>query len=270
MSKGIDCATPLTSKTAAAFKQDGYDFACRYLVPSSSWKALRKAEAEAISDAGMQIVSVFETTAVRALGGRAAGRIDGETAVRVAKEVGQPEGSTIYFAVDFDARPSQMDTVIEYIRGASEASPGFVTGVYGSYAVVQALRAAGACSRFWQTYAWSRGQVADGIHVYQYNNGPTGQGTSVNGVNVDLNESYGDEGWWNTLKPEVQPVALPATIANNIIDSYLSKTWFSCDEQRQLAEQDGRTADAEAWLQLRNWQNHLANELRKASGQETQ
>ncbi|GAA3408413.1 DUF1906 domain-containing protein [Paenibacillus hodogayensis] len=196
MTKGFDCATPLTAATAAAFRGDGFEFAGRYLVPSG-WKRLTKEEADLISASGLNIVSVFETTADRALGGRAAGLADGATAVKTAADIGQPEGSAIYFAVDFDATSSQMPAVIEYIRAASEATPNFVTGVYGSYAVVQAVRAAGACSRFWQTYAWSNGAKADFLHIYQYENDVV-----VNGIGIDRNESFGSEGWWSKRKEE--------------------------------------------------------------------
>jgi hypothetical protein len=60
---------------------------------------------------------------------------------------------------------------------------------------------------------------------------------------------------------------LPANIANNIINSYLSTSWQNCEIQRMQAVQDGRTEDAQAWLQLRDWQHYLANALRRASGQ---
>ncbi|MDF2715225.1 MAG: hypothetical protein K0R28_2150 [Paenibacillus sp.] len=195
MAVGFDCSTPLTAATAAAFKSDGYEFVCRYLVPSG-WKRLTAEEADLISASGMQIVSVFETTADRALGGRQAGLQDGAIAMQVAGQVGQPEGSAIYFAVDFDATASQMQTVIEYIRAAGEASPAFPTGVYGSYAVIEAAKAAGACSRFWQTYSWSYGSKADAIHLYQYEND-----IMVNGIAIDRNESYGNEGWWMKGQP---------------------------------------------------------------------
>lgn len=157
MTKGFDCSTPLTAQTAAAFVKDGYSFVARYLVPSG-YKALTKSEADRISQAGLQIVSVFETTANRALGGRSAGLADGATAVQVAHQLGQPAGSCIYFAVDFDATSAQMATVVAYIQAASEATPEYTTGVYGSYAVMEAVKKAGACSRFWQTYAWSGGK----------------------------------------------------------------------------------------------------------------
>jgi lysozyme len=98
----------------------------------------------------------------------------------------------------------------------------------------------------------------------------------VNGIagNVDLNEM--DLAYWEELtgapaaeqeKAVNGEMKLPLTIANNIIDSYLSVTWFNCEGQRQLAEQEGRAEDAAAWLQLRDWQHIVATELRKASGQ---
>jgi len=53
----------------------------------------------------------------------------------------------------------------------------------------------GAAQHFWQTYAWSGGKRSAKANIYQYKNGQT-----IAGHPVDLNESYGGEGWWN-LKP---------------------------------------------------------------------
>lgn len=240
--KGLDCATPLQKASAEAFARDGYQFACRYLVPTG-WKRLTREEAELISEAGLQVISVFETTADRALGGRAAGLADGATAVRTAHAIGQPEGSAIYFAVDFDATVHQMPVVIDYIRAASEASPGYLAGVYGSYRVIEAVREAGVCTHYWQTYAWSRGRKADGIHLYQYRNDIV-----VNGVRIDLNDSYGDEGGWSMVtKYSLQPEDV-----NEVIERFLSHEF----DQASSADKIRR--------------NYLANELRKASGQPVQ
>ena len=61
--KGFDCSTPLTASTAAALKAAGMQFAARYLVPAAyAWKQLTQAEAKVIIGAGMQIISVYETT----------------------------------------------------------------------------------------------------------------------------------------------------------------------------------------------------------------
>ncbi|MFK7695914.1 glycoside hydrolase domain-containing protein [Paenibacillus sp. HJGM_3] len=196
MMQGIDCATPLTPELAAKFKASGCEFVCRYLVPSG-WKALTRAEAEAISGADMQVISVFETSAGRPLGGYEAGLQDGATALQVAAEVGQPLGSCIYFAVDFDATPEQMWTIIDYLRGCREAAPGYSIGVYGSYNVMMALGNAGAADKYWQTYAWSGNRRADFINLFQYKND-----VPANGIQVDHNMAYGDEGGWSLAKPE--------------------------------------------------------------------
>jgi hypothetical protein len=70
--------------------------------------------------------------------------------------------------------------------------------VYGSCAVVDEMARRGAAKHFWQTYAWSRGQRSAKANIWQYKNDQI-----VAGHPVDLNESYGGEGWWNT-KPAVQ------------------------------------------------------------------
>lgn len=251
MAKGIDCATSLTHKSAEQFRADGYEFVCRYLVPSG-WKRLTKKEAEAINAAGLKIVSVFETTASRALGGRAAGLTDGRIAMETAAAVGQPQGSRIYFAVDFDATASQMDEVLAYIKAAGETAQGYTAGVYGSAAVVEAAMKAQACTGFWQTYAWSRGRKVEGIHIYQYDNGPKGLGQWLHGVNVDLDTASGNAGWWDTLSGESQEVTermLNKEDADKVIG--FLKAAYEAVEQREAREELHR----------------LANELRKASGQ---
>lgn len=247
MTKGFDCSTPLTAQKAAAFFGQGYTFVARYLVPGGT-KALTKSEADAISGAGLQLVSVFETTASRALGGRNAGLADGATALQVAAQVGQPEGSCIYFAVDFDVSTDLMPTVIDYIKAASEATTSFTTGVYGSYAVMEAMYAAGACSHFWQTYAWSAGKKSTFIQIYQYLND-----VMVNGIAIDYDESYGNEGWWNSLViPEPPNYPLSVHDANAIIP-FLS-AGYSATSSKAAQEEFHR----------------LANELRKISGQSLQ
>ena len=243
MAKGFDCATPLNATTAASFKSNGYEFVCRYLVPAASaWKALTKTEADVIQASGMKIVSVFETTADRALGGRAAGLIDGAIASQCAVDVGQPVGSTIYFAVDFDPTPDQMQTIIAYIRGANDATPNYSTGVYGSYDVVTAVKAAGAASHLWQTYAWSRGKLAD-CQIFQY----------LNGEQYDEDKSFGLEGWWGkdvtAQIPSAQTTKLDPGVALTVINTWMVPSYNSIEDQGQ-----------------RDYIHWLANELRKAAG----
>ncbi|OAS21125.1 DUF1906 domain-containing protein [Paenibacillus oryzisoli] len=242
MKMGFDCATPLTADLAKRFKTGGYDFVGRYLVPGG-WKALTAAEVKTIGDAGLGIISVFETTADRALGGYEAGKRDGAIAVQVAAQVGQPDGSCIYFAVDFDATSAQMATVIDYIRGASEATPNHTTGVYGSYDVIVAVRNAAVCSRFWQTYAWSGGRRADLLDIYQYKND-----VQVNGIGIDFNSVFTDAGAWTLVKEEEEHM-MKVEDANKVI-AFLSAAYAATDSEEARAEF-----------------HRLANELRKVSGQ---
>lgn len=242
--KGFDCATPLTTTTAASFAANGYGFVARYLVPSGR-KALTKEEVGIIQAAGIKIVSVFETTADRALGGRDAGLSDGSTAKVCAANVGQPAGTTIYGAVDFDPTTEQMPAIIDYIRGFNDATPDYSTGVYGSYDVITAVKAAGAASHFWQTYAWSKGQLAD-CQIYQWQNG----------AQTDEDKSYGSEGWWGT--DPVVPAPLPAIkpldpgVTLTVINTWMSKSWFD-------ANKAGNQDEA-------NYIKWLADQMRLASG----
>jgi hypothetical protein len=193
MTKGIDCAKPLTANQAMSLAASGSAFAARYLVPERfAWKRLTLAEAEAITKAGLQLVSVFETSAARAAGGAAAGAIDGSEAYNEAQMIGQPEGSAIYFAVDYDAQPRDYDAIARYITAASRQLTRYKIGVYGSYAVIEEIARRGAADHYWQTYAWSKGKKSGHANIYQYQND-----VRFSGISVDLNESYGCEGWWN-------------------------------------------------------------------------
>ena len=182
MVKGIDCASRLTAQTAAAIRAEGYAFAGRYLVPSGL-KALTKAEAEAITGAGLRLRTVWETAANRAKGGAAAGAPDGMNARRCAQDIGMPEGGTIYFAVDFDAQAGDMDVIEAYLRAARENTGPYEIGVYGSYGVVEEMARRKACKDFWQCVAWSYGKKSEFLNVYQslFNQ-------QAAGVDVDINE----------------------------------------------------------------------------------
>lgn len=227
--KGIDCAVPLTADKAKAMYAAGMRFACRYLVPASmAWKRLTRAEAEAITAAGMKIVSVFQRGTSDAKGGAVNGTRDGKAAYQEAVQIGQPTGTAIYFAVDYDAQPADFDSIEAYLRAAAAELPGYAVGVYGSYAVVEEMARRGACKHFWQTYAWSRGKKSARANLYQYKNGQM-----LAGHQVDYNESYSGEGWWDTNPQVEKPVDKAA--AEKVI-AVLGALWMaSADKQVQAA-----------------------------------
>jgi len=202
MAKGFDTATKLNAAKAKELKGVGFEYAMRYL-PTSAWKGLTKEEAKEIQNAGLKLVSIFQKSANHAeYFTKEQGRADGEQAQKLAESLGQPKGTAIYFAVDFDCQPSQMGRIDEYFDGVKETLQGYKVGVYGSYAVVNHLK--GKVDYYWQTYAWSRGKVADFIHMHQYQNG-----VKVAGVMIDRDEIKKSPGAWNETKKEA-PKKAPA------------------------------------------------------------
>lgn len=197
MAKGIDCAVPLTGETAAAIKKAGYDFAGRYLVPAVGTlarKALTRKESEAVTAAGLHLLTVWETTADRVKGGATAGMSDGKRALECAKAIEMPERGIIYFAVDYDAPAGDMPIIEEYFRAAREHTAEYEIGVYGPYKVIEYLAQRKVCRSYWQCVGWSFGQLSAYRNVYQAQ-----WGQSVAGIPVDINDCPDLEraGIWN-------------------------------------------------------------------------
>jgi hypothetical protein len=176
----------------AALKASGVRFACRYLSHDTSGKNLSLTEAKQLSDAGIWIVVVWETTANRALSGRTGGAADAREAARQARACGMPGGRPIYFAVDWDVQPSQIPTVMAYLAGAATVLGKGGTGVYGGYRAVQAALSGNQCAWGWQTYAWSGGRWDSRAQIQQYSND-----RKINGVGLDFDRAVvTDYGQW--------------------------------------------------------------------------
>ncbi|MDN3356095.1 DUF1906 domain-containing protein [Actinomadura sp. DC4] len=189
MPEGLDYAFGRPSATA--LHDAGVKFVCRYLSHSPS-KNLMRSEANALTAAGIWIVVVWETTANRALAGRAAGVADAREAWAQARDCGMPDDRPIYFAVDWDASASQQAAINAYLDGAASILGAGRVGIYGGYGPVSRALAAGKAAWAWQTYAWSGGRWADGAHLQQYSNDHT-----LDGVGCDYNRSLtSDYGQW--------------------------------------------------------------------------
>ncbi len=94
-----------------------------------------------------------------------------------------PGSGVIYFSVDFAAQEADMDAIEAYLLAAREQTGEYETGVYGSFDVVEEMARRGACSCFWQCFAWSEGRISGRSSVYQEKNGMV-----VAGVGVDVDE----------------------------------------------------------------------------------
>ncbi len=143
---GFDADQDCTGIAEAAAAK-GAAFCCRY------FKNMSVAEARALSDAGLLIVSIFETTANRALAGRVAGTVDGARSLDYAKQIGQPPGSAVYATVDFGETADDDKAVMDYLSAFKTGLANlYKLGVYAEGAVCQ-----GALDRGIADYTWLAG-----------------------------------------------------------------------------------------------------------------
>jgi hypothetical protein len=154
---------------------------------------LLRAEAIELSDAGLMIVSLVEGASDGALGGHSAGVQHATQARQWHIDQGFPWPVPCYFAVDFDVTSAQWPTVVAYLQGAASVIGLPFVGIYGGIHAVEWAQHDGVASWFFQTYAWSGGLWAPGVHIEQYQND-----VYIVGGTVDLDRAPTVEyGGWN-------------------------------------------------------------------------
>jgi Domain of unknown function (DUF1906) len=168
---GIDMATD-ASGVLDQLKENRVDFVARYYRdPDSMWPPLSPSEARRLSSQGLKIVAVYEYHSPDpAHFTYDSGYSDASLAYSQAKAVGQPPGSAIYFAADFNAQGDAVQSVIDYFHGinAGLATAGggraeYAVGVYGSGVVCDAVKRAGLAR-----YSWLSNSITwDGATDYQ-------------------------------------------------------------------------------------------------------
>jgi hypothetical protein len=154
---------------AAILRASGVQTVARYysrdtIAPS---KRLTVAEARELARGGLRLCIVYEGRFGDKVDNfdKIAGIADGRYARSYAHgSIGQPTGSAIYFAVDFDASVSQIkDRVIPYFQSIADAfnaatqESSYEVGVYGSGATCRAVLDAGLARFAWlaQSTGWS-------------------------------------------------------------------------------------------------------------------
>jgi hypothetical protein len=175
--KGLDTTMELT-RHAAALKAQGVDFVLRYYSHNAS-KNLSLGEARALAQAGLQIGVVWETAGTYpGFFSRDQGLADGAAAFRMAREViGQPYGSAIYFAVDYDPTQADLDGPISnYFTGVhaalyvgAEGQPSYQVGVYGSGLCCATLIERGIASLSWLSQSTAFAGSKDYAQAQRYN-----------------------------------------------------------------------------------------------------
>jgi glycoside hydrolase-like protein len=201
MVRGLDTNVDCTER-APCLKEAGFDFVGRYYKFVTGAQPLTRAEALALSRAGLFIVAVYENgspTRPRYFS-HARGLHDGKRAYDYARdEINQPEGAAIYFAVDYDASPADLEGAIsEYFGGITEAfdaasggQPAYPVGVYGSGCTCAWLLRHTSVTYAWLAMArgWCGSRTFTGWSLRQSRSSHT-----VCGISVDLDESNGHGG----------------------------------------------------------------------------
>lgn len=228
--QGIDCASTLTATVAANLKSQGILYVGRYL--GNGWQAMYAAEAAIIKNAGLKIISIYERNSTyKGYFTVAQGQTDAATAVACAKAVGQPAGSTIYFAVDYPAVDADYPAITAYFNAVkAHIGSDYVVGAYGHYGVMEYLHSNNIVKYFFQTIAWSGGKEAsDFIHIFQHVTN-----VSMAGIQVDKDDVLRDPGAWGQdvpappVKPTPDPTPKPAPVV--VPDTYTVKAGDSLSE----------------------------------------
>lgn len=179
-------------------KDHGVHAVGRYIGQDTTGKNMIRAEVEKLNRAGIYVWTIFEFAAAQATGGARQADIDGELALQQTALLGQPDSAPVYFSVDFDlpdyapnstnAR-EKLGPVGDYFARLQRYFPLHRIGGYGSYYLVNRLREAKLAEWYYQTVAWSGGQVAHFNNIYQ-------PGEKINGIDID--EEMGVLGEWTS------------------------------------------------------------------------
>ncbi|MEY9855961.1 peptidoglycan hydrolase-like protein with peptidoglycan-binding domain [Catenulispora sp. GAS73] len=193
---GIDYSD--ASLTAASVAAAGYGFVCRYLSWLPNTKVLTLSEAQALTAAGLGIVSNWESDGLQSWqtgvpsDPYSQGAGHATEAQRQALADGMPSTRPIYFSVDFDLQPSMYAALNSYFDGVASVIGRSRTGAYAGYHVIQELFNNGKIAWGWQTYAWSGGNWDGRAQLRQVQNDIT-----VAGKDADLDQAMAaDFGQW--------------------------------------------------------------------------
>ncbi len=192
---GVDYS--FSHPSPSGLKAAGYNFAIRYVGGSGSPHDITATEAQALQNAGVDIIVVFESTTGRMLSGYTAGVADANTAVAIAIAAGGPTDFFCYFACDFDASLANQPAINAYLDGAATVLGGVQrVGFYGGYWPLKRVLDAGKAAKGWQTAAWSNGNRDSRISLYQR----PGE-VAIAGGTCDIDDGYGtDLGQWSVRR----------------------------------------------------------------------
>ena len=194
MLSGVDSSSACTSSSIECLLSSGISFVGRYYSRTThiEGKKLTASEAQLISNAGLQLVTVYEDGPTSySYFSASRGAQDAAGALEQAAAIGQPAGSAIYFTVDYDAASSEIaGNITAYFQAIAGALGDYQVGVYGSGSVCAAITEAGLAKYAWlaQSTGWSGYSAFTAWSIKQ------GAEGSVCGLNSDTDTAQGDFG----------------------------------------------------------------------------
>ena len=164
---GIDCSDDCTTQ-AQAIAAAGKSFVIRYYRAgnSSKYPTLTAKEAAALSAAGLRVAAIWESASDKVSHfSHTTGLAEATSAYKQAMLVGQPAGTPIYFAVDFDCSQDALAGPInDYFQAIATAfaamghgKSAYAVGVYGSGRACSWLTGHGLATYTWlaMSTGWS-------------------------------------------------------------------------------------------------------------------
>ncbi|HEY4640271.1 MAG TPA: DUF1906 domain-containing protein [Thermoanaerobaculia bacterium] len=195
ITSGLDSSSATDSTSLACLKQAGIGFIGRYYSRTTqiAGKKLTQSEAQLICQAGLRIVAVYEDGPTSySYFSADRGVEDAQTAIAQAEAIGQPQGTAIYFTVDYNATQSDVEgNITAYFEAINQTIGGlYAAGVYGSGLTCMTILGAQLA-----TYAWlSQSTGWTGYTNFSTWNIKQGPEHSVCGLNSDLDDGHGEFG----------------------------------------------------------------------------
>lgn len=254
----------------ASLEAAGKHFAVRYLYPYGNLhgnKGLTATEVNDLHAHGIQIPVVFEGTAGGMKGGAVQGKRDAELAQALLTGLPLPHDLPIYFAKDYDGNLGAAE--IAYLGAAAAVIGAHRVGLYAGIVPIQEAQAGHYAAWFWQTYAWSGGKVAAGIHLYQYANG------QWNGTVDFVRALQAEYGQHSVAKPAPAPKPKPVPKYAKPGRSFYTLTtgkpnltfWKRLVWAADAAHYtDFRTMGKVQWMIVQTWLHHKWGYLGKIDG----
>ncbi|MGH4120272.1 DUF3289 family protein [Clostridium sp.] len=142
-----DCATTITSEKAATLKNNGYEIVGRYL--TGNYK-MTSTELQTIFASGLKVFPIYETSGTYLSDfSTGQGILDANLAINASRDLGFDSETIIYFAVDYDAIDSDIDSnIMDYFKAINDEFNKLIftkykIGIYGPRNVCSRIKAVG-------------------------------------------------------------------------------------------------------------------------------